>query len=174
MRNTRRYGGYVVHFGMVLIFIGLAGQAFTAELETELKPGQSATLRNYRFDLTDIKADDNANFTGLTAVLDVYKNGEKIATMNPERRFYKASQQPVSVVNIRQRLNEDLYVVFLGPGADNQAAGLHVYINPLVAWIWIGGFINIFGTLLALIPARGVHESSRRAAQFAVPEAVRA
>ncbi len=174
MRNTRRYGGYVVHLGMVLIFIGLSGQAFTAELETELKPGQSATLKNYRFDLTDIKSEENSNYAGLTAIMDVYKDGEKIATMNPERRFYKASQQPVSVVNIRQRLNEDLYVVFLGPGQESQSAGLHVYINPLVAWIWIGGFVNIFGTLLALIPARGVHETPRRVAQFAAPQAVRA
>src|SRR5580658_2441502 len=174
MRNTRRYGGYVIPIGMAVFPIGLAGQAFTAELETELKPGQSATLRDYRFDLTDIKQEDNANYAGLTAVMDVYKDGEKIATMTPERRFYKASQQPVSIVNIRQRLNQDLYVVFLGPGQDSQAAGLHVYINPLVAWIWIGGFINILGTLLALMPARGVHESPRRSAEFVVPQTVRA
>ena len=156
MRNTRRYGGYVVHMGMVLIFVGLAGSAFNAELETEMKVGSTATLRNYKFECIDVKMDDNPNFASVTAYIDVYKNGEKITTMTPERRNYKASRQPVSVVNIRQRLNEDLYMVFLGQGQDGNTAAIHVYINPLVMWIWLGGFTMIVGTGLALFPSRRV------------------
>jgi len=160
MRNTRRYGGYVVHMGMVLIFVGLAGSAFNAELETEMKVGSSATLRNYKFECVDMKDIDTPNYAALSVVIDVYKDGDKIMTMTPERRMYKASKQPVSIVNIRERLNEDLYMVFLGPGQEPNTAGVHIYINPLVMWIWLGGFTMIIGTGLALFPSRRVLQAA--------------
>jgi cytochrome c-type biogenesis protein CcmF len=175
MRNTRRYGGYVVHMGMVLIFVGLAGSAFNAELETEMKVGSSATLRNYKFECVDMKDIDTPNYAALSVVIDVYKDGDKIMTMTPERRMYKASKQPVSIVNIRERLNEDLYMVFLGPGQEPNTAGVHIYINPLVMWIWLGGFTMIIGTGLALFPSRRVLQAApQREAVLTPGQTVRA
>ncbi len=153
-RNTRRYGGYIVHFGMVLIFIGFTGAAFNAQLETEMKPGSTAEIRGYRLQCVDLRKGDNPNYASELAVIDVYRNGRLIATMKPERRFYKASRQPASVVDIRPRLSEDLYLVYLGEGADGQSAAIQVFVNPLVNWIWLGGLVLVLGTAVALTPSK--------------------
>ncbi len=153
-RNTRRYGGYIVHFGMVLIFIGITGAAFNAQLETEMKPGATAEIRGYRLQCVDLRKDDNPNYASELAVIDVYRKGRLVATMKPERRFYKASRQPASVVDIRPRLSEDLYLVYLGEGAGGQSAAIQVFVNPLVNWIWLGGLVLVLGTAVALTPSR--------------------
>jgi cytochrome c-type biogenesis protein CcmF len=74
--------------------------------------------------------------------------------MEPERRFYKASQQPISNVAIRTTLAEDLYVVVAGQDPDSGKAVVEVFLNPLVAWVWIGGVVVFLGTLLAMVPSR--------------------
>ncbi len=153
-RNTRRYGGYIIHFGMVLIFIGITGSAFNAEMETEVRPGSKAEIRGYKLVCVDLSSADTPNYAAQRAIIDVYKNGHLIATMKPERRLYKASRQPVSDVDIRARLNEDLYLVYLGQGADGQSAAIHVYVNPLVNWLWLGGLVLVLGTAVALAPSR--------------------
>jgi cytochrome c-type biogenesis protein CcmF len=154
LRNTRRYGGYIVHFAMVLIFVGIAGAAFTAELETEMKPGGKAEIRGYRLECLDLTEQDHPNYTSRAAVIDVFRGDRRVATLRPEQRFYKASRQPVSVVKVNRNLKEDFYLVYKGVIEESQAALIHVYVNPLVNWIWIGGLVNILGTLVALIPSR--------------------
>jgi cytochrome c-type biogenesis protein CcmF len=162
-RNTRRYGGYLVHMGVVLMCIGFAGAAFNLTQQAELAVGDTLQLGKYEFRVTELKEDNNANHATAIAAVDVLKNGELLATMHPERRFYHASQQGTSEVAIRPRLNEDVYIVYAGVSNDGSKPILQVYINPLVTWIWIGALTLVFGTLVALVPSKvkRIHPKTR-------------
>jgi cytochrome c-type biogenesis protein CcmF len=96
--------------------------------------------------------DDGGNYASQWAVLDVYKGGKQIATMTPERRFYKASRQTSTMPAIRSTLDEDLYLVFEGLNPANGHPILKAHLNALVMWIWVGVWIMLIGTLLALVP----------------------
>ncbi len=154
-RNTRRYGGYIVHFGIVLIFVGITGGAFHQRGENEMRVGDRMQLGSYTLELQDITESDNPNYAAQHAAVALYRGGQPLGVMRPERRFYKASRQSTTEVAIRARLNEDLYLVFEGTTQDAEARAVIVaHLNPLVNWIWIGSFIVVFGTLIALLPSR--------------------
>ena len=106
---------------------------------------------------------DNPNFFRAVASIDVSRRGEFLQTLMPERRFYHASQQPTSRVDVRNRLNEDVYLVYAGQSGDGANPVIQVYINPLVNWIWIGAVLLVLGTLVALIPNKSLRRSARRA-----------
>jgi cytochrome c-type biogenesis protein CcmF len=151
-RNPRRYGGYIVHFGVVVVIIGLAGAAFNQDKEQEMAYGDKLTIGPYTLVCRSYTDDDSPNYSSQWAVLDVYKRGKQIATMTPERRFYKASRQTSTMPDIRSTLDEDLYLVFEGLNPDNGHPILKVHLNPLVMWIWIGVWTMATGTALALVP----------------------
>jgi len=151
-RNTRRYGGYIVHFGVVVVIIGVAGAAFNLDKEQEMAYGDKLEIGGYTLVCRSYTNDDFPNYEAEWAVLDVYKNGQQIDTLTPERRFYKASQQTSTMPYIRSTMKEDLYVVYEGLNQDNGHPILKVHLNPLVMWIWLGVCIMIAGTLLTLVP----------------------
>jgi len=151
-RNTRRYGGYIVHFGIILIVIGFAGVPFNQDKEQEMGFGDKMQIGAYTLVCQSFTQDDTPNYGSEWAVLDVYKNGKKIDTMFPERRFYKASEQTSTIVANRSRPNEDLYLVYTGKNPDTGKPIIKAHVNPLVMWIWIGVVVVGFGTVLALIP----------------------
>ena len=152
-RNTRRYGGYIVHFGVVVIAIGLAGAAFNQEKEQELGNGDSMQIGSYTLTCRSFTQDDNANFESEWAIIDVSQNGKPVATLYPERRLYKASQQPSTIVANHSTLKEDLYLVYSGRNNDTERPIIKAHINPLVAWIWAGVLVMVFGTLIGLTPS---------------------
>jgi cytochrome c-type biogenesis protein CcmF len=151
-RNTRRYGGYIVHFGVVVIFIGIAGSAFNQSREQELGFKQSLNIGPYRVECQSYSQDSNANYDTEYALLDVYRGGKKITQLAPEKRFYIASQQPSTMVANHSTLAWDLYVIYAGKNPDTGQPIIKVFLNPLVAWIWIGVGIIVFGTAVALVP----------------------
>jgi cytochrome c-type biogenesis protein CcmF len=151
-RNTRRYGGYIVHFGVVVIFIGIAGSAFNQSKEQELGFKESLNIGPYRLECQSYSQDSNANYDTEFALLDVYRGGKKITQMAPEKRFYIASQQPSTMVANHSTLAWDLYVIYAGKNPDTGQPIIKVFLNPLVAWIWIGVAIIVFGTGVALFP----------------------
>jgi len=151
-RNTRRYGGYIVHFGVVVVIIGFAGAAFNQDKEMEMKTGDQLKIGPYTAICRSSTEDDNANYFSQWAVLDVYKGGKPVGTMTPERRFYHASQQTSTMPFVRSTLNEDLYIVFEGVNPDNGRPILRAHLNALVMWIWLGVWIMLIGTALALVP----------------------
>jgi cytochrome c-type biogenesis protein CcmF len=151
-RNTRRYGGYIVHFGVIVIMIGFAGSAFNQDIERELTPGQNMSIGPYTLTMRSNTQDDNANYSSEWAIVDVSKDGKPLTTMYPERRFFKASQQPQSMVALHTTLKEDLYLVYSGINQDTGNPIIKAHLNPLVLWIWIGVHIMIIGTIVALIP----------------------
>jgi cytochrome c-type biogenesis protein CcmF len=153
-RNTRRYGGYLVHMGIVLAFIGFTGHAFNQSEVKELNTGDSMKVGTYELRMVNLAQGQETNYQWHRATMAVTKNGEMLGTLEPEKRFYTASRQGTSEVGIRVRPNEDLYLNFGGMSDDNQRAVIQAYVFPLVSWIWIGTLVVIFGTLVCLVPSK--------------------
>jgi cytochrome c-type biogenesis protein CcmF len=151
-RNTRRYGGYIVHFGVIVIMIGFAGSAFNQDKEQEMGFGDHMTIGAYTLVCQSYTQDDNPNYSSEWAVMNVWRHGKQIGTLYPERRFYKASQQTSTMPRIRSTAGEDLYLVYEGLNQDTGRPIIKAHLNPLVMWIWVGVWIMIAGTLLALVP----------------------
>jgi len=151
-RNTRRYGGYIVHFGVVVVMIGLAGSAFNQDREKELGYGDQMNIGDYTLTCRSYTQDDRPNYRSEWAIIDVSKNGKPLATMFPERRFYKASQQMATMVANRSTVKEDLYLVYEGLNQDTARPIIKAHLNPLVMWIWVGVLIMVIGTVIGLLP----------------------
>jgi cytochrome c-type biogenesis protein CcmF len=154
MRNTRRYGGYVVHFGMVLIFIGISGAAFNQDKQMEMGPGSSMEIGAYRLNLQTFTENREKNYAAERATIEVFLRGKPLMTLYPERRFFASNEMTGTMVAIYSTLKEDLYVVYAGRSPESNQPVIHAYLNPLVKWIWLGGVIVVLGTGLALLPNR--------------------
>jgi len=153
-RNTRRYGGYLVHMGIVLMFIGFTGHAFNKSEVKEMSAGDTLDIGAYQLRMANLEQGDTPVYQWHRATVDVFKNGNLLGQLQPEKRFYLASKQGTSEVGIRQRPNEDLYLNFGGMSDDNKRAIIQAYVFPLVSWIWIGGLVLIGGTLVCLVPSK--------------------
>ncbi|MBI1354507.1 MAG: heme lyase CcmF/NrfE family subunit [Acidobacteria bacterium] len=155
-RNTRRYGGYLVHLGIVLMFVGFAGAAFNQMGQAEMTVGDALEVGKYQFLMKDLKEDRGATWVASRAYFDVIKDGETIGQMDPEQRVYTTGRepQPTGIPDIRPRLNEDVYLVFAGFTRDGKNPIIQAYINPLVNWVFIGGWLLVLGTLVALVPSK--------------------
>jgi cytochrome c-type biogenesis protein CcmF len=153
-RNTRRYGGYLVHMAIVLIFIGITGKAFNLSDTREMAQGDTMQIGHYSLHMNRMDQGENDQYQWHKAIIQVTKDGADLGTLEPEKRFYKASKQGTSEIGLRQRPNEDLYLNFAGMSDDNQRAIIQAYVNPLVFWIWAGGLVLIGGTLVCLVPSK--------------------
>jgi cytochrome c-type biogenesis protein CcmF len=153
-RNTRRYGGYVVHLGVVFMFVGFTGSAFNVKKTVEVQVGDSFDIGRYELHVADIHSGENANYTWSNAEIKVNRGGRQIDELYPEKRFFKAARQGTSEVSIRRRLNEDLYLNFAGMTEDGVHAVIQAYIFPLVSWIWLGFWVMLAGTVICLIPSK--------------------
>jgi cytochrome c-type biogenesis protein CcmF len=151
-RNTRRYGGYIVHFGVAVVIMGVLGTPFNKDIEKEMGFGDRVTLGQYTFICQSYTEDDKPNYESNWAIINVLKNGKQVLTMYPERRFYKASQQPQTIPQIESSYWGDLYVVYEGLNQDTGRPIIKAHINPMVPWIWMGLVIMVFGTITALVP----------------------
>ncbi|PIX83376.1 MAG: cytochrome C biogenesis protein [Nitrospirae bacterium CG_4_10_14_3_um_filter_70_108] len=154
LKNKRRYGGYIIHLGIVVLFIGLTGKAFTQEGQFELAAGESAQVGRYTIRMVRMEERNEPNFQAMRAYLAISKDGRELGYLGPERRVYQASQQPTTEVSIHSTLTEDLYTVFASPTPDGRKGILQVWLNPLVNFVWGGGVIVCFGTLVAMLPDR--------------------
>ncbi len=154
-RNTRRYGGYVIHVGIVIMFIGFAGGAFNRNVEGELALHGKLALSPYTLECVGFTQDSNANYDSEYALLDVYAGGRKVFQMSPEKRVYLASGQPQTMVAIHSAVSgNDLYVVYEGTNPDTGQPIIKAILNPLVNWIWLGFAMLFWGTLIALVPSQ--------------------
>jgi len=156
LRNTRRYGGYVVHFGMVMIFIGLAGQAFNKEVEKEMPVGSTVKIRNYELLLQSMDQKQEKNYVADRMILEVLRDNQPVMMLYPERRNFPTNQESGTMVAIYSTLREDLYVVYAGINPATNLPTIHAFINPLVKWVWWGGMVVVMGTIVALLPNRAV------------------
>jgi len=154
LRNTRRYGGYIVHLGMVMIFIGLAGQAFNKEVEKELPIGSTIGIGNYELLLQSMDRKQEKNYVADRMIVEVIKDQKPVMMLYPERRNFPANQESGTMVAIYSTLKEDLYVVYAGMNPQTNLPTVHAFINPLVKWVWWGGMVVVMGTIVALVPNR--------------------
>ncbi len=150
-RNQRRYGGYVVHLSVVLIFVGFAGVAFYLEETRVLQPGETWQLNGYTVEYRQALPVSHPHYAGAVARVALHRDGKPVGILTPEKRMYFQQEQPATIPAIASSLSEDFYVIMVGLEPD-QSVALKVYINPLVNWIWIGGFIFIVGNVLILWP----------------------
>jgi cytochrome c-type biogenesis protein CcmF len=151
-RNTRRYGGYIVHFGVALVFIGILGTPFNYEAEQEMGFGDKLAVGPYTLVSRSFSQEENPNHSSEKAIIEVYRRGNLVETLYPDSRFFTASQQQQHMPAIRSTLAEDLYVVYEGQNPDSGRPIIKAHLNPLVSWIWIGLIVMVFGTVVALVP----------------------
>lgn len=150
-KNQRRYGGYIVHLGIVLLLVGVSGAAFNQEVLENVKPGESIHLHDYRFHYLTADAIPAQHYGGAQARVALYRGDTPLALMKPEKRMYWLEQQPTSIPAIYSTLQEDLYLVLSAVEADGSAT-FKIYRNPLVSWIWLGGLVYIIGSILIMWP----------------------
>jgi cytochrome c-type biogenesis protein CcmF len=152
-RSKRRYGGYIVHLGIVLMFVGFAGEAFKIDEQVLLKPGQQAKVGHYVLRNDGVRVSDDGHKQMITGYLTVLRDGREIDKAYPGKWLYRGhEQEPVSQVAIRRSAAEDLYIVMPGFDLQDQSVTLQVVVNPLVDWIWVGFGVLALGTMLALLP----------------------
>jgi cytochrome c-type biogenesis protein CcmF len=154
MRNTRRYGGYIVHMGMVLIFVGLAGVAFNKDVQKDMQPGQTMQIGQYTLRLQSVDSKPEKNYTAERMNVEVLRDNKQLMMLYPERRKFNTTEQSGTMVAIYSTLKEDLYVVYAGISPETEVPVIHAYLNPLVKFIWFGGAVVVLGTLVALLPNR--------------------
>ncbi|HXT71847.1 MAG TPA: cytochrome c-type biogenesis CcmF C-terminal domain-containing protein [Vicinamibacterales bacterium] len=154
-RSRRRYGGYVVHLGIVLVFLGFAGGGFEREEQVLLKPGQQVDVAPYTVRFSSLGITDDGQKQMVTAQVEAFRNGKPIGRMFPARWFFRGREgEPTTEVALRRTFADDLYIVLAGYAVENQSATLVVKVNPLVNWIWLGVGIMAMGTFIALLPER--------------------
>ncbi len=174
-RNRRRYGGYLVHAGVLIYFAAFAGMAFHREMEATLEPGESVEMASpfghtYRLTHMGISQYETLNRIVSAATLQVTKDGKAAGIMTSEKRqhvdsFDRPTFEPSTEVGIRSGLQEDLYVVFAGSVDGTEQAVYRFNINPLVWWVWFGGFVLVFGGIVTMWPGGGPVVSGPRRAQ---------
>jgi cytochrome c-type biogenesis protein CcmF len=152
-RNKRRYGGFVVHVGVMLIIIGITGSsAFQQEATAILARGEGFSLGRYTMRFEDMQSEDTPNHEFFGARIAVFDGGRPRGSLVPGQNFYKAGQDPSTEVDILHTLREDLYLILIGFDPHEGRATLKAYLNPLINWIWIGGGVLIFGSWFAMLP----------------------
>ncbi len=153
-RAKRRYGGYIVHASLVLMYLGFTGAAYDVEKEANLKQGERLTVGSYelRYDRPRMEVDPNKRmiFTDLT----VFKNGEEVGTVSPAKFIYRTHpDMPTTEVAIRSTLIDDVYVIMSKVNPETKTGIFRVIVRPLVLWIWIGSVLLLVGSFIAIAPS---------------------
>jgi len=153
-RHNRRYGGFVVHLGILVIAVGVTGsQAWSVQTETTLKVGESTDLGGYNIRFDRLEAAEESNHAKVVGTFTV-ANSRRPAVMQPSKKYYPQESSPIAGVDYWIGLKEDLYLVLGDFTRDGRQATVKIQVNRLVTWIWIGGFILTLGTLLSVMPER--------------------
>ena len=158
-KNRSRYGGYIVHLGIVFMFVGFTGRAFNQELEFPIKKGQFQKFDSYQFEFISLQELERPNHFAWVAGLNVWNDQNEIITrLSPEKRIYfhrdpnPNRRQPHSELSIFSTVFKDIYSIFSGIDIEQEIAYIKIMINPLVWWVWLGGWVLVAGTLIALWP----------------------
>ncbi|HZI88840.1 MAG TPA: heme lyase CcmF/NrfE family subunit [Candidatus Polarisedimenticolia bacterium] len=163
-KNKRRYGGYIVHAGMVILFVGVLGSSvFQKEAHGPLRTGQSLPIGPYTLTLRGVTERQKENAVHTTAIVDVKRGDRFVATEHPAKALYTKSQQPMTEVALHVTPAEDLYMILGGLNEDGSAS-IQAYINPLVSFVWLGGLVMVFGTVIAISDKMRLRREEKAAA----------
>jgi cytochrome c-type biogenesis protein CcmF len=172
-RSRRRYGGYIVHIGIVLVFLGFAGNGSKREVQIRLEAGQSVDIAPYRVTFEQLRVGEDSQKQTVTAQMRAYRSGKDVGGMYPARWFFhKHESEPTTEVAIRRSVPDDLYIVMAAYDTAGQTGTFKIFVNPLVNWIWMGMGIIILGTFIALIPERAMAFATARVPAGSVPTAL--
>ena len=173
-KAKRRYGGYVVHFGVVLMFFGFAGEAYKTEIQETIKKGQSVPLNNYNVRLDTLTFEDDGQKNMVTAHVTLLEGETEIAKMAPAKWAYRKPEDQVTTeVDKHLTLAGDVYLVLGAYDADAGTVVLQMKFNPHVNFVWLGCGFLMFGFCIAAWPdaqkshARGAAKARRFAVGFA-------
>ena len=151
-RNKRRYGGHIIHFGVVLLFMAMSGSAFNMEKQITVNKGESFKVKKYTLRYDALSEYPTASKHRVVATLSIFNDKHKVGVLSPEKSLFIGQEQPTTEVAIHTNLKEDVYVILAGYGKD--WATFKVLVNPLVIWLWIGGGIMAFGAIIVMLPDR--------------------
>ena len=172
-KNRRRYGGYIVHLGVIMIFVAITGtSAFRQERQVTLNAGEDFTLGDYTLRYNGLEERDTPHVAYLMANIDVQEDGRTVDTLRPEKRFYKKQEQPTTEVAIRSTLGSDLYLVLGSYDQETGMATILAYLNPLISFLYWGGLMLVIGTAVVIWPPRAVAREPAYASSAAEEEAV--
>jgi cytochrome c-type biogenesis protein CcmF len=157
-RNQRRYGGFVVHLGVVLIIMGIAGSmSYSVEREATLGLKDRLHIGRYLIQFEGLKGSQQATHFRVEGAFRVFNQDRELGLLSPALKFFPTQQSPVGRAVHRSTLGEDIYLILSGfSELDKNEATLRVLVRPLVVWIWIGGFVIALGTLISILPLRQV------------------
>jgi cytochrome c-type biogenesis protein CcmF len=163
-RNRRRYGGYIIHLGVVLMAIGIIGiELFQTETQGTIAQGERLTLGRFAIQFDELANFDTPDGRNVSrAVVSVYKDDEKVRELYPRRDYYYESQQPMTIPGVRSTWEDDFYVLLVDWQPVSAAgATFKVYHNPLVNWLWLGSIVFILGTMVAAWPDKDPETATR-------------
>jgi cytochrome c-type biogenesis protein CcmF len=153
LRQNRRYGGFIVHLGILVIALGVAGsQAWSVQKEITLDKGQSAELAGYRVRFDGLSASEESNHAKVTGAFTVTNGRAGGEMLYPAKKFYPQEQTPIAAVDYRLGLFEDFYLVLGEFARDGSHATIKVQVNRMVSWLWLGGLVLTLGAALAILP----------------------
>jgi len=165
-KNNRRYGGYIVHVGVLMAFVGIvASSFFKTEVKKSVKAGESFAVGPYQLKYLDLSDGDTAHVSTVTARVEVSRNGREVASLAPAKLFYKKPEQPATQVAIRSTPESDLYVVLAGIDDKSGLVTFDVFLTPMVFWLWAGGITMAIGTAFAMWPNAREREAIAMAAR---------
>jgi len=151
-RNKRRYGGYIIHVGVAILFVGIAASSyFRIEKDATLKPNQTFSAGDYTIAYRNLREIPDPHKDVIRASMQIFKGERSLGFLYPERHFYKNQEQPTTEVALLSLFKEDVYLIITG-WDDKDTASFKIYINPLVGLIWRGGLIMALGGLIVLLP----------------------
>ncbi len=155
LKSRRRYGGLIVHLGVVVAIVGIAvSSVYKVEREQTLRPGESLSIGRYSVRFDGLAAGERPTHILVWANLMGFKDGKPLHELTPGQRFYPNQQTPFASVDARYHWNEDLYVILSAFERDGSSATFKVLINPMISWIWIGGGVILLGVIVAVLPER--------------------
>ncbi|MDO8519080.1 MAG: cytochrome c-type biogenesis CcmF C-terminal domain-containing protein [Deltaproteobacteria bacterium] len=151
-KARRRYGGYIVHLGALLIFMGIAGTLYKGEADFSLMPGKDFAFRGYRFHYVEPNMERDEHRANVSATVVLFRGDSELGTLIPAKNFYFTSEQPSTEAAVYQTFLEDVYLIIGVIDPESKRADFRVTVNPMISFVWAGGFVILLGILILLAP----------------------
>jgi cytochrome c-type biogenesis protein CcmF len=159
-RNKRRYGGYIVHVGIALMFVGFTGRAWSVDKEASLMPGQSTTIEEYTITYAGPRMEVDSEKRMIFADVDVLRNGSPAGRISPAKFIYKTMPEaPATIVGRHITAKNDLYMIIGMVNPQTKVAAFQIHVNMLISFIWLGGIVLALGAMVAMWPDVAMEEA---------------
>jgi cytochrome c-type biogenesis protein CcmF len=157
-KSRRRYGGYTVHVGIAVMFIGFAGRAWGIDKEVSLEPGQQTTIAEYTLTYAGTRMEVDSEKRMIFADVDVLRNGDPFGRISPAKFIYKTTPDPSTEVAKKITVRNDLYVIIGMVNPTTKVASFQIHVNSLISFIWFGAAILVLGAVISMWPEVALEE----------------